>query len=209
MNKLFIIGLPRTGTTSVSAAILDCGLKVAHTALTKESFRLADAISDTPCFCDYRQLDKLFPSSKFVYLDRDITSWIPSIRMLLTKMQSYLDKPHHFNPVLKRCFTDTFELKNDIDTLSDAHLSYCYQKHQHQVFEYFSQRNDLLRINVKDKNSLRDLFSFINIPSPTSSAFPHLNSGRMITAWKDIKHPNKVDSNAFGKHRKQFFDYSQ
>ncbi|WP_154223204.1 sulfotransferase [Marinicella rhabdoformis] len=207
MNKLFIIGLPRTGTTSVSAALLDGGLKVAHTALTKESFKLADAISDTPCFCDYRQLDQLFPGSKFVYLDRDIKSWIPSIRMLLTKMQPYLDKPHHFNPVLKRCFTDTFELKNEIDTLSDAHLSYCYQNHQHQVFEYFSKRKDLLRINIKHKNSLSDLCSFIKTTTPTSIEFPHLNSGRMITAWKDIKHPNKIDSNASGKDRRKFLDY--
>lgn len=207
MNKLFIIGLPRTGTTSVSAALLNCGLKVAHTALTKESFRLADAISDTPCFCDYRQLDKLFPRSKFVYLDRDITSWAPSIRMLLTKMQPYLDKPHHFNPVLKRCFSDTFELKNEIDNLSDTHLSYCYQKHQHQVFEYFSKRNDLLCININHKSSLSDLNSFLEIPLPTTGEFPHLNSGRMITAWKDIKHPNKIDSNAFGIERRKYLDY--
>ncbi|RYE30840.1 MAG: sulfotransferase family protein, partial [Sphingobacteriales bacterium] len=31
MKKIFIIGLPRTGTTSISVALLNYGLKVAHT----------------------------------------------------------------------------------------------------------------------------------------------------------------------------------
>ena len=86
MNKLFIIGLPRTGTTSISVALLDYGFKVAHTAYTKRAFELADVISDAPCFCDYQELDKLFPNSKFVYLDRALTSWVPSVQMLLNKM---------------------------------------------------------------------------------------------------------------------------
>ncbi|HCE50996.1 MAG TPA: sulfotransferase family protein, partial [Shewanella baltica] len=33
-QKVFIIGLPRTGTTSVSVALLEQGLKVAHMAFT-------------------------------------------------------------------------------------------------------------------------------------------------------------------------------
>ena len=72
MNKLFIIGLPRTGTTSISVALLDYGFKVAHTAYTKRAFELADVISDAPCFADYQELDNIFPHSKFVYLDRPL-----------------------------------------------------------------------------------------------------------------------------------------
>ena len=111
MNKLFIIGLPRTGTTSVRVALLDSGFKVAHTAFTQRTFELAEVFSDTPCYCDYRQLDRLFPNSKFVYLDRDIELWIPSVQMLLTKMQNNLSTEGHFNPIIKRCFNQTFELR--------------------------------------------------------------------------------------------------
>ena len=111
MNKLFIIGLPRTGTTSISIAMLDYGFKVAHTAFTKQAFELADVISDSPCFCDYQQLDALYPNSKFVYLDRALEQWIPSIQMLLKKMQENLaPKTGIFNPVLKRSFNETFDL---------------------------------------------------------------------------------------------------
>ena len=86
MNKLFIIGLPRTGTTSLSVALLDYSFKVAHPAYTKRAFELADVISDAPTFCDFRQLDGLFPGSKFVYLERSLALWVPSMRMLLNKI---------------------------------------------------------------------------------------------------------------------------
>ena len=89
-NKLFVIGLPRTGTTCISAALLDYQLNVAHTALTKQAFATADVITDTPCFVDYPHLDQLFPGAYFVYSERKITDWIPSIQMLLTKIINHI-----------------------------------------------------------------------------------------------------------------------
>src|ERR1700712_3574666 len=131
MSKIFIIGLPRTGTTSVSVALLDYGFKVAHTAYTKRAFELADVISDAPCFSDYEQLDKLFPNSKFVYLDRAVENWVPSIQMLLQKMLPELEpKTGYLNPVLKRSFNKTFALSTTSNPLEKEHLETCYRKHQ-------------------------------------------------------------------------------
>ncbi len=207
MNKLFIIGLPRTGTTSISAALMDYGFKVAHTAFTKHTFDLADVFSDTPCYCDYPQLDKLFPGSKFVYLNRKLKHWIPSVQMLLSKMQKNLSPDGHFNPIMKRCFNSIFELLNTENPLSTNHLTQCYQQHQQQVFNYFSNRNDLLSIDIAQAGSLDALLKFLGINNTKDTGFPHLNAGRMVTTWKDIKHPNKVNSNAFGPQRRKFFDY--
>lgn len=205
MNKLFVIGLPRTGTTSVSAALLDHGFKVAHTALTKQAFALADVVSDTPCFCDYRQLDALFPDSKFVYLDRAIEPWLSSIHRLLNKIKPYIAPDGHLNPVIKRCFNSTFELTTSPWT--KAHLARCYQQHQQQVLRYFSNRNDLLCIDVSQAGSLPALLDFIGLETKSATDFPHLNAGSMVTAWKDIKHPNKVNSHAIGPERRRFLDY--
>ena len=77
MNKIFIIGLPRTGTTSVCAAMLDLGFRVAHTAYTDRSFNEAQVIADTPIFCDYQHLDKAYPDAKFIYLTRTMDKWLP------------------------------------------------------------------------------------------------------------------------------------
>ncbi|MES2824873.1 MAG: sulfotransferase [Pseudomonadota bacterium] len=208
MNKLFIIGLPRTGTTSVSVALLEYGFKVAHTAYTKRAFELADIISDAPCFCDYQQLDALFPGSKFVYLDRDLENWVPSMQMLLKKMFVNLDqKTGQFTPVLKRCFNNTFSLLTTPDPLNEQHLAACYRKHQQEIFKYFATREDFLKIDVSRSESLKMLLTFLNIATEGTGEFPRLNVGKQVDNWRSFKHPNKVNSFSAGKEHRKFFDY--
>lgn len=208
MNKLFIIGLPRTGTTSISVALLEHDFMVAHTAFTKHAFELADVISDAPCFSDYKELDELFPDSKFVYLDRDLEQWIPSAQMLLNKMSARLDPiTGVFSPVLKRSFNEIFKLTTTDDPVSTQHLTDCYLKHQHAVFEYFQHRTDFLSINISHTDSLPSLLSFLGLTVKENKVFPHLNIGRRVASWKEFKHPNKVNANSAGLERRKFFDY--
>jgi len=209
MNKLFIIGLPRTGTTSISVALLDYGFKVAHTAYTKRTFELADVISDAPCFCDYPQLDKLFPNSKFVYLERALEGWIPSMRMLLNKMLPELTpKTGYLNPVLKRCINTSFKLTTTTDPLSEQHLSACYVDHQKNVLTYFKERQDFLKIDISQSGSLTKLLQFLEISKENSTNFPHLNEGKQVDSWQKLKHTNKINSLSSGKEHRKFFDYS-
>jgi len=210
MSKIFIIGLPRTGTTSISVALLDYGFKVAHTAYTKRTFELADVISDAPCFCDYRELDKLFPRSKFVYLDRSLEKWGPSMQMLLNKMLPELKpKTGYLNPVLKRSFNTTFALTGAADPLNIDHLATCYQQHQQEVLDYFSTRDNFINIDISANNALKKVLGFLNIESTQSREFPHLNRGKQVDSWKELKHPNKVNSLSAGIDHKRFFDYAK
>lgn len=209
MNKLFIIGLPRTGTTSISVALLDYGFNVAHTAYTKRAFELADVISDSPCFCDYQQLDTLFPDSKFVYLERELSLWVPSMQMLINKMAASLDlKTGVFNPVLKRTFNQTFKLSTTATPDNEQHLIECYQQHKQAVHSYFKGRNDLLSIDISKENSLSELLTFIGLNNNKGLKFPHLNVGKKVACWKEYKHPNKVNSNAAGIEQRKFFSYA-
>jgi len=208
MNKLFIIGLPRTGTTSISVALLDYGFKVAHTAYTKRAFELADVISDAPCFSDYPQLDKIFPNSKFVYLERTLEHWVPSMQMLLHKMLPELNpKNGYLNPVLKRSIRDTFALSETTAPLTPSHLETCYLAHQQKVVEYFSDRNDLVKLDVSKNGSLKNLLIFLNIEDENASEFPRLNVGKLVNDWQQLKHPNKINSLAAGKEHRKFFEY--
>jgi hypothetical protein len=210
MNKLFIIGLPRTGTTSISVALLDYGFKVAHTAYTKRAFELADVISDAPCFCDYKELDQLFPNSKFVYLDRPLERWVPSMQMLLGKMLPELTpKTGYLNPVLKRAINQTFTPLTTAEPLQKEHLEACYLTHQRQVMEFFSHRNDFLSIDISGRDSLKTLLDFLDIESPSAGAFPLLNTGKKVDNWKEYKHSNKINALSAGKDHRQFFDYQK
>ncbi len=213
MNKLFIIGLPRTGTTSISVALLDYGFKVAHTAYTKHAFELADVISDAPCFSDYKELDKLFPGSKFVYLDRTLENWVPSMQMLLNKMLPELaPKSGYLNPVLKRCINQTFAPFTTENPLDRQYLENCYLNHQRAAFNYFSQRNDFLTIDISHRSSLKQLLAFLDIEHADSGhegtdEFPQLNIGKQVDSWKEFKHPNKINSLSAGREHRKFFDY--
>ena len=208
MNKLFIIGLPRTGTTSISVALLEHGFMVAHTAFTKYAFELADVVSDAPCFSDYKELDELFPGSKFVYLDRDLDKWITSAQMLLKKMESRLHPVTGvFSPVLKRSFDEVFALTTTNEPHTAEHLAVCYLKHQKEVFEYFKDRDDFMSINISHDDSLPTLLAFLGKTIKENTEFPHLNIGRHVAGWKEFKHPNKVNANSAGLERRKFFDY--
>ncbi len=206
MSKIFIIGLPRTGTTSISVALLEMGLSVAHTAFTKKAFEMADAISDAPCFSDYMHLDTLFPGSKFIYLARDLDKWVPSMIMLLEKMASRLDaKTGTFNPILKRSFHHTFTSSYP---LTHNELVDCYSRHERAVFSYFKGRDDFLSVDVSEKGSLLKVRKFLGIQASGSADFPKLNVGRNVANWKEYKHPNKINSNLAGAEHRKYFDYS-
>lgn len=208
-TKIFVIGLPRTGTTSVCAALLDMGFKVAHTAFTREAVERAEAIADTPAFSDFRQLHALFPSAKFVYLQRDLCQWLPSIKILLEKMsQANAQGDGVINPVLKRCFKEVFGFLGPAFPGDDKYLIDCYLRHSDEVRQYFStQAEKLLTLDVSETGSLHKLASFLSVKLDGRSEFPLLNVNGKITAWKDIRHPLKIDSNASGKYRRQYYQY--
>lgn len=204
MSKIFIIGLPRTGTTSVSVALLNMGFSVAHTAFTKRTFEVADAITDSPCFSDFKQLDHLFPNAKFIYLTRSLDKWLPSITMLLDKMAPHLAATGHFNPILKHSFHQTFSNKLPLTAIE---LADCYERHQQMVFSYFKGRGDLLSIDISEQGSLEKMKQFLSVETGGETDFPRLNIGRNVSNWKDYKHPNKISSNLAGVDHRKYFDF--
>ena len=201
-QKVFIIGLPRTATTSVCVATLSLGFKTAHTAYTQRAMDEAQIIADTPVFCDYQQLDKVYPNAKFVYLSRESDKWLPSIRQLLERMYTNLQRSDGgFNPILKRCYNEVFEPLTLDNIAKDSFLLECYQRHYQGALDYFSGREqDLLIIDVAHSDSFQLLADFLDVTDiePWQN-FEHINIGGKVTAWKKIKHPLKVEATEKGK----------
>ena len=206
--KVFIIGLPRTGTTSVCAAFLSLGYKTAHTAYTRKCITQAQAIADTPVFCDYQRLDVMYPGSKFVYLNRGLDTWLPSIRQLLARMYQNLQRSDGgFNPHLKRCYNEVFHPLTSENIASDLFLTNCFNNHQRSVYQYFSARpNDILTIDVSVPSSLSSLIKFLGVEASAiidtdtkPIQFEKMNIGGKVTAWNKIKHQLKVESTNNGR----------
>ena len=202
-NKIFIIGLPRTATTSVCLAMLKLGYKTAHNAYTANTFSEAEVIADTPVFCDYAALDKQFPNSKFIYLTRNTDHWLPSIKQLLQRMLVNLQRiDGGFNPHLKRCYKNIFTPLTADNIAQNDFLLQCYQRHQQGVFEYFQTRSaDLLTIEVSEPKSYHQLLSFLAISPDQESAngFEKINIGGKVKAWQDINNVLKIESTNKGR----------
>jgi len=202
-EKIFIIGLPRTATTSVCLAMLEQGFKTAHNAYTQEAFIQAQVLADTPIFCDYQTLDKHFPNSKFIYLNRSSEKWLPSIRQLLQRMFVNLQRSDGgFNPHLKRCYNKIFSPLNEENLNSDDFLLGCYQRHQQGIEEYFKNREqDLLTIDISDESSYLSLLDFLNVDSANAreGGFKQINIGGKVKAWQGLNNKLKVESTNKGK----------
>lgn len=202
-NRIFIIGLPRTATTSVCLALLGLGFKTAHNAYTKHAFTEAQVLADTPIFCDYQTLDKHFPNSKFIYLSREPSLWLPSIKQLLQRMMVNLQRSDGgFNPHLKRCYNEIFSPLTTDNIEQDEFLLNCYQRHQQGVVDYFSQRSqDLLTIDVGDEYSYQTLLNFLKVEQLDESkkGFKPINIGGKVKAWQSINNKLKIESTNKGK----------
>ena len=194
-----MLGLPRTGTTSVCAAAVELGFKTAHTVYIQSTLEEAELVADTPIFNDYKQLHQQYPDAKFILLERDILAWLPSVKLLLTRMADRLLIEHGgFFPSLKRCYGDVFAPLNRQTMQSDEHLTQCYLRHQENVNSFFQTiTNPSLVINLSHENSYAQFCDFVG-KSPLCG-FDKLNVNGKVTAWKQIKSPLKLDSTRHGK----------
>jgi hypothetical protein len=209
VNKIFIIGLPRTATTSVCLAMLKLGYKTAHNAYTQRTFLDAKVIADTPVFCDYQALDKQYPNSKFIYLTRAPEQWLPSIKQLLQRMIVNLQRSDGgFNPHLKRCYNEVFYPLTLENLNQDEFLMSCYQRHQQDIISYFEGRaEDLLTIDVSQPNSYQSLISFLDIQlkEENTTGFEKINIGGKVRAWQDINNVLKIESTNKGRIDKTLY----
>lgn len=195
-KKTFIIGLPRTGTTSVCVALLDLDYKVAHCAVTEASLLAAEAIGDTPAYCDYKTLDKRFPGSRFIYMERSMDSWLPSIKSLLKNMIAGLNvEQGGFSPTVKRCYKEIFQPINRDTIASDQHLAFCYTQHRNSVLEYFKGREEIFTsLDISHANAYQQMVSFLGAHS-TRETFPKMNVNGQIVSWREYQHRNKIRFN--------------
>lgn len=108
-NKVFGIGLSRTGTQSLSAALNELGVTSVHFPKDDTTFRQlrsgdfdldvlerATALCDTPVVPYYPQFDDAFPGSKFILTLRDDReAWLASVERLWRSRPHIPQHPYH------------------------------------------------------------------------------------------------------------------
>ena len=163
-HKVFCIGFWKTGTTSIYQALNILGYRAGRLIhvgkepkqgwLTYIKKCYYDAYTDDPMSFIYKELDAVFPNSKFILTERDNQSFA----------KSYIN------------YFEGTEFEKTSDEVEEVLEK--YEKHNQEVRDFFKDRKDqLLVINVIGGEGWENLCPFLNKPNP-KKPFPHKNKGR-------------------------------
>lgn len=197
-GKVFGIGLPKTGLSSLTAALETLGYRVTQyqwgvmdwetlNQLQNGNFQLKvleqyDAITDLPFISRFpHAFDQVCPGSKFILTVRDLDSWLRSTE------NHFASKPiaaqHQDQKVTSYNSTQFFDLYFRVLLFGSVrfnrdHLHYIYDEHYDRVTRYFADREkDLLILDTTAGEGWEQLCPFLGKPIP-DVPYPHENRGR-------------------------------
>lgn len=197
-NKIFVIGFNKTGTTSVLHALREFDLiignqKVAEWLLEdiiKKNYEplfeyctTAEAFQDIPFSIPevYTYLDKKYPNSKFILTIRtNPEQWFNSIVKFHGKLWANGNIPTKADLANANYVQKGYALKYINQVFGESyydkkHYIDVYNQHNNAVSQYFKDRpNDLLVVNVEDKDSYIHFCNFIG-QTPVRETFEWKN----------------------------------
>jgi hypothetical protein len=178
-TKIFGIGLSRTGTVSLTKALIHLGISAKHypnDAITQEELKRGqyslsileevDALLDIPISPYYSQFDLVYPDAKFILTTRSADSWLVSMEI---HFRNYLEH--------NRDAFDDYVLASVYGALhfSSDRFTYVKELHERNVRDYFSGRPEkLLVFDVFRGDSWPELCRFLDCPIP-DVPYPHSN----------------------------------
>ena len=199
-NKIFCIGLTKTGTNSLTEALNILGIPILHYPDSKETFNLISegkflipelsrrGISDVMAATYYPQFDKQYPDSLFIMTIREKEAWLKSVQ---SKLRS-APRPKTLSYLLR---VATY----GIPVFEKSRFSYVHTNHSKGVLKFFQKRDDLLVMNICAGEGWGALCSFLKCPVP-DQPFPFLK--RPKREWEKMKTCSKCKKT---KNFKEFY----
>jgi hypothetical protein len=163
--KVFGIGLGKTGTSSLAAAMSKLGFRVKHSPRSVDELKDFDFANDIAVAWRFRFLDYVYPDAKFILTVRDIHSWLNSCA---EKAERHKAK----GPLRRK--ENRFMCFGRIDFDEDD-FRLAYQRHLDDVTSHFLNRpNKLLVMNICGGDGWEKLCPFLGLPVKTG-VFPRHN----------------------------------
>ena len=199
--KVFGLGLSRTGTRSLTAALHVLGFDTAHyptDAATLATLARGDArfpllehydgitdITTVPCF---EELDRQNPGAKFVLTVRDEESWLESCRSHWAGRPAHEEgsgEEHRVHMEIRRFLRAAVYASYELD---EQRFVRAYRRHVERVLRHFADRpGDLLVIDVAAGEGWEKLAPFVGAEVP-EQPFPH--KGKRQAERAAEKHAN-------------------
>jgi Sulfotransferase domain len=133
-RKVFGIGLSRTGTSTLVNAFRILGYKSIHFPMTVKQFHDYEAAADISVSVQYKNLDRAFPGSRFIYTTRNMDSWLQSCEALWARKRNVANLPAFI--------TDTRRALYDAVDFDAEKFAAGYRRHDAAVRDYFANRPD-------------------------------------------------------------------
>ena len=169
MNKIFGIGLSRTGTTTLTHVLKDLGYNIVHYPRSEKEIQNTDGATDIPVTVRYKELDKMYPGSKFIYTIRNREQWIESIVPYLGRKKTWKGFPQTQVNIRTQMYGDPFP--------NAEQAALAYDKHDKDVREYFKGREqDLLILDIVGGDTVDMLTDFLGCSSIGTNQFPVYNT---------------------------------
>ena len=174
LRKVFGIGLSRTGTTSLTHALVMAGYRSRHypnpVPLLAGDFSVGDrfdALTDAPVAVFFREFDQRYPGSRFILTVREAESWARSVRDHFAAAGPALEGGPQ-GEIRRRAYgRSTF----DLETFLLAR-----EAHHRAVRAHFADRpGDLLEMDITAGQGWEALCWFLGVPAP-AEPFPALNA---------------------------------
>jgi PAS domain-containing protein len=188
-TKIFGIGMHKTATTSLHHALEILGYdswhwSTAHDAkaiwqkVNNETFspiiEWFQAACDLPIPLLYKQLDVMYPGSKFILTIRNEQNWLDAVRRHFDPEHNPWRKDWDGDPFSHRVHHLTYG-RQDFDA---ENCLLRYREHNQFVRDYFRHRpEDLLVMHVKDGIGWSELCEFLEVAIPNNTAYPQSNRG--------------------------------
>jgi hypothetical protein len=179
-NKVFCLGLSKTGTVSVCKALELLGLKSAH-YVGVEEFDEYDVVGDSPVPVVYKILDEKHPGSKFILTTRDPEKWVNSFEKHFERWsieEKTLSGTARADSVLTR-----YQLYGTVLFDRDKMLAGFHRYHE-DLYEYFSDRpDDLLVIDITREAGWEEICDFLSLSVPENISFPKSNTATQVEQY--------------------------
>ena len=194
-QKIFCIGFHKTGTRSLTQALLKLGIKATHwpykflaqlapDASKEEVLKvLAPVLEANQSFADvpysglYPELDRLFPGSKFILTKRSSENWWDSI----SRHWSLSEGTRTLTPYERIQYNHFPPAVSEATLADEALLTNKFEAHNRTVSAYFEQRpEDLLVIDWESEShpfSWERLCGFLKVDMPKDTSVPWIRKG--------------------------------
>ena len=182
--KIFCIGLSKTATSSLDAALRMLGLQTVHwanrftqTLLSESDLFLFDGFSDIVVSWRFESLYTTFPNARFIYTTRNMADWVQSITAHYARLHG-LSRPSDLAGAgfRERCDGAAGMAEMSLYARHDSWEA-AYAEFDRRVRHYFSDKpaDKWLEMAVCDGEGWETLCGFLGRPVP-DRPFPATNA---------------------------------